>query len=190
MNSKYVVLESDRLFIRQTHLNDAFEIADYFSRNRQFHKPFDPIRPDYFFTEKNWTECVVSDLHKFRNDESLRLFLFEKESPYRIIGMIHFSGFIRGAFQAAYLGYSLDEKCQRKGFMHESLSVAISYMFQTLNFHRIMANCMTTNERSLSVLKKLNFDIEGTAKDYLFINGKWEDHILTALANKEHLFNQ
>lgn len=190
MNSKYVVLESDRLFIRQTHLNDAFEIADYFSRNRQFHKPFDPIRPDYFFTENNWTECVASDLHKFRNDESLRLFLFQKESPYRIIGMIHFSGFIRGAFQAAYLGYSLDEKHQGNGYMHEALSTAIDYMFSTLNFHRIMANCMVENKKSLQVLENLDFVVEGTAKDYLYIDGKWEDHILTALINKEHSFNQ
>ncbi len=188
MNEKYVVLDTERLFIRQTHINDAVEIADYFNRNRKFHKPFDPIRPDQFFTENNWVQCVSDDLQKFRNDQSLRLFLFDKNSPYRIIGMIHFSGFIRGAFQAAYLGYSLDENCQGNGFMQEALSKAIEYMFTTLNFHRIMANCMTTNEKSLHVLKKLNFDTEGTAKGYLYINGKWEDHILTALTNKEHSF--
>ena len=30
---------------------------------------------------------------------------------------------------------------------------------------------------------KEKFKIEGQAKDYLLINGKWEDHVLTALTN-------
>ena len=188
MNDKYVVLESENLFIRQPHLNDATEIADYFMRNRQFHKPFDPIRPEEYFTEENWSRCIASDLQKFRNDESLRLFLFHKEAPYRVIGMSHYSGFIRGVFQASYVGYSLDESEQGKGYMYQALATTTAYMFETMHFHRIMANCMTENKKSLKVLKKLHFEVEGTAKDYLFINGKWEDHNLTALTNKSYSF--
>ena len=189
MNTKYVVLDSEELFIRQAHINDAFEITDYFIRNRDFHKQFDPIRPEEFYTDIFWTEIAGIDLLKFKNDESLRLFIFKKESPHRVIGMIHFSGFIRGVFQAAYLGYSLDENEQGNGYMQQALTKAIEYMFNKLQFHRIMANCMTDNKKSLQVLNKLKFEIEGTAKDYLFINGKWEDHILTALTNNDHSFN-
>ncbi len=190
MNSRYILLESEDLFIRQPHLNDASEIADYFIRNRQFHKPFDPVRPEDFFTEENWMTCIAGDLQKCRNDESLRLFLFHKETPYKAIGMVHYFGFIRGAFQAAYLGYSLDESEQGKGYMHKALAKTLNYMFETLHFHRIMANCMVDNIKSLELLKKLNFVIEGTAKDYLHINGQWEDHILSALTNKNYSVTQ
>jgi ribosomal-protein-alanine N-acetyltransferase len=42
---------------------------------------------------------------------------------------------------------------------------------------------MPRNEKSAKLLKRLNFTIEGYARDYLFIDGKWEDHILTSLTN-------
>lgn len=47
-----------------------------------------------------------------------------------------------------------------------------------------MANYMPHNRRSGNVLKSLGFNIEGYARDYLYINGYWEDHILTSLTNK------
>ena len=46
-----------------------------------------------------------------------------------------------------------------------------------------MANYMPDNIASAQVLKKLGFVIEGTAKDYLYIDDRWEDHILTSLVN-------
>jgi ribosomal-protein-alanine N-acetyltransferase len=46
-----------------------------------------------------------------------------------------------------------------------------------------MANYMPHNRRSGNVLKRLGFVVEGYARDYLMINGKWEDHIFTSLIN-------
>lgn len=53
--------------------------------------------------------------------------------------------------------------------------------------HRIMANYMPHNQRSGALLARLGFEREGYAKDYLLIDGKWQDHVLTALTNKEWL---
>jgi ribosomal-protein-alanine N-acetyltransferase len=46
-----------------------------------------------------------------------------------------------------------------------------------------MANYMPHNRRSGNVLKRAGFVVEGYARDYLMINGKWEDHIFTSLTN-------
>lgn len=46
-----------------------------------------------------------------------------------------------------------------------------------------LANYIPDNQRSGRVLERLGFEQEGFAKDYLEINGKWADHILTALTN-------
>ena len=46
-----------------------------------------------------------------------------------------------------------------------------------------MANYIPHNERSGRLLRRLGFMVEGYARDYLFINGAWRDHILTALTN-------
>ena len=39
------------------------------------------------------------------------------------------------------------------------------------------------NERSGAVLRRLGFVPEGYARDYLFIDGAWRDHVLTARIN-------
>lgn len=67
--------------------------------------------------------------------------------------------------------------------MFESLSVAIPYIFDHIGLHRIMANYIPTNDRSGKLLRKLGFVVEGYARDYLYIAGQWQDHIMTALTN-------
>jgi ribosomal-protein-alanine N-acetyltransferase len=81
------------------------------------------------------------------------------------------------------VGYSLAESKQGNGYMSEAVSLCVEYIFDELNFHRIVANYMPRNQRSGNLLKKLGFVVEGYARDYLLINGKWEDHILTSLIN-------
>ncbi|MFB0585429.1 hypothetical protein [Aeromonas salmonicida] len=45
------------------------------------------------------------------------------------------------------------------------------------------AICQSITLRSAALLERLGFEREGYARDYLMINGRWEDHILTALLN-------
>ena len=52
------------------------------------------------------------------------------------------------------------------------------FIFDELNLHRVEAACLPRNERSLKTLEKNNFCIEGLVRQYLKINGKWEDHLL------------
>ena len=89
----------------------------------------------------------------------------------------------QGVSYSCSLGYSLAEDGQGKAYMHEALEAAIHYVFDDLNLHRVNANYMPHNRRSGNVLKRLGFTVEGYARDYLLINGKWEDHILTSLIN-------
>lgn len=102
-----------------------------------------------------------------------------------MIAAIGFSNFIRGAFQACYLGYSVDKGHEGQGYMREALQASITYVFDELQLHRIMANYMPVNRRSGGLLRRLGFVVEGYARDYLQINGNWEDHVLTSLTNPE-----
>ena len=81
------------------------------------------------------------------------------------------------------LGYSVDARAEGKGIMTEALTALVAFAFGSLELHRIQANYMPSNERSGRVLKKLDFDVEGYARDYLFLGGAWRDHILTARLN-------
>lgn len=116
---------------------------------------------------------------------SLRFCMKPKENPELIIGFCNFTQIIYGSFQACYLGYKIDQAYEGRGLMFEALNACISYIFKEVGLHRIMANYMPINKRSAKLLERLGFSIEGYAKKYLFINNRWEDHVLTALSFEE-----
>lgn len=176
-------LSSNRLTIRQAVEEHIPAILDYYRRNRLFFKPYEPLRPKQFYTDAYWQDVIQIESRDDFEMTQLRFLLFDKSDLKTVIGNATFSGFIRGAFQACYLGYAIDQSQQGQGLMYEALQSMIAYMFDQRNFHRIMANCLPSNERSLKLLEKLGFQKEGLAKEYLRINGKWEDHIMTALTN-------
>lgn len=183
MISELPLITSDRLFLRAAIHEDIPQILKYFIHNKTYLTPFYPLWADGFFTEEYWQYQIENNFLEFINGQSLKLFIFTKKKPTVIIGTVSFSNFVRGAAHFCYVGYSLAESQQGKGYMTEGLKAAIQYLFEVLNFHRVMANYMPHNRRSGNVLKRLGFVIEGYARDYLLINGQWEDHIMTSLIN-------
>ena len=90
---------------------------------------------------------------------------------------------MRGAFHACHLGYQIGREHQGRGLMSEALRAGNAFMFESLRLHRIMANFRPENERSRRLARRLGFVEEGLARNYLFIDGAWRDHILTSLTN-------
>ncbi len=176
-------IETERLILRMGTKEDIPEVLNYFTENKIYLTPFYPRWIDNFFTEEYWQFQIEVNLHEFVHDYSLRLFIFLKNNPTRIIGTLNFNNFVRGIAQYCNVGYSIAETEQGKGYMSEALQAAIDYVFKELKMHRVMANYMPHNQRSGNVLKRLGFVVEGYARDYLLINGQWQDHILTSLVN-------
>lgn len=177
-------LTTDRLILRPPTEADASRVCDYVNRNRDFLAEWEPKRTEVYYTERYWRECIERMQLAFNAGQQVDFFLFDKDDDKKVIGKISFSGIIRGAFHACYLGFALDREAEGQGLMHEALTVAIIYMFKEQNIHRIMANHLLHNQRSETLLRRLGFVREGVARDYLLIAGRWQDHILTSLTNR------
>jgi ribosomal-protein-alanine N-acetyltransferase len=162
----------------------ALEHLRFAEENRAHLTPWEPPCPADYFTLGFWRERLRKNLVEQTKDISVRLSIFWKSVPDSpVLGNCNFSNFVWGAFHCATLGYRLDHRLQGKGVMTEALSAALQYMFDERGFHRIQANYRPTNERSGAVLRRLGFVVEGYARDYLFIDGDWRDHVLTSLTN-------
>lgn len=183
VHSPSPLLTTERLILRLATQSDRATILQFYWENQTHLAPFEPARSKNFWTDSYWQDQIQLNWEGFQSNQSLRLFLFEKPPPRSLVGTVNFNNIVRGAFQACHLGYSLANSAQGKGYMTEALQCAIQYVFDELNLHRIMANYMPRNQRSARVLERLGFTIEGHAKDYLLINGQWEDHVLTSLTN-------
>ncbi|MES2464287.1 MAG: GNAT family N-acetyltransferase [Armatimonadota bacterium] len=176
-----------RLVVRVATLNDLDTIVRYVNENAAFLQPWEPTRSAYYYTAAYWRTQISRDPDDVLQDRGVRFFLFDKaSSETQVRGVATFGNVVRGAAQYCTLGYATAETSQGQGYMREALEeAAIPFIFNTLRLHRIHANYLPRNERSGGLLRRLQFSIEGYARDYLFINGRWEDHILTSLTNPD-----
>ena len=177
-------LQTDRLLLRVPGPADAAALTTFVSQNRAFLRSSEPERPDAYFTKPYWA-AELSALPSRVLAEELVPFILTRRAgnDIGIIGRCTFSGIARGPFQAAFLGYGLAEQHVGHGFMFEALQATLTYAFQSLHLHRVMANYVPTNERSARLLSRLGFEREGYARAYLRLDGRWQDHVLTAITN-------
>lgn len=104
-----------------------------------------------------------------------------------VIAVCELSNISRGPFQAANLGYSVARSHEGKGRMKQLCVYVISFAFEELRLNRVMANYIPKNLRSEGLLGSLGFEREGFARKYLYINGKWEDHVLSSLIKPRNI---
>lgn len=177
------IIETQRLILKTLEEQRAALVLDYFLRNREFLEEWEPERGEEFYTEEFQREELLREQAEMEAGRMLRLWIF-KAGEDRIIGSVNFGGIVRGAFLSCFLGYRLDKDETEKGYITEAIRAGIGLMFGEYGLHRIEANIMPRNKRSLRVAEKLGFYNEGYAKKYLNINGVWEDHIHMVLLNE------
>ena len=176
-------LKTGRMIVRLPEPEEAELVLAYFKRNRDHMANAGPAWAADFLTVEHWQKQLAINLQEFQEDHSLRLFLFERANPETVVGAASLSNLVRNAAQFCHLGYSIDVGSEGKGMMKEALQSVITHGFTAMNLHRIMANYQPENSRSGGLLRALGFNVEGYARDYLFIDGKWRDHILTSIVN-------
>lgn len=178
------IIRTERLLLTLPEPEAAPRMLAHLEENRQHLARWTPpVGPNYY-TEGYWRERFSLAREEFRRGQSMKLVLFRRDEPDGpVLGVCNFTNFVRGAFHACYLGYHLDHRAEGRGLMREALTAAIDYAFESLRLHRIMANYLPVNERSGNLLRRLGFTVEGYARDYLLIEGRWQDHIMTSLTN-------
>jgi [ribosomal protein S5]-alanine N-acetyltransferase len=179
------IYETERLILKVLDKSYSQQVLDYYLRNKYFLEEWEAVKSEEFYTKKYQEEQLDKELAVIENNGAFRLWLFKKEDESRIIGSVGFNNNVRGAFLSCHLGYKLDKDELNKGYITEAIKKGIDIMFNKFGLHRIEANIMPKNKRSLRVVEKLGFYNEGLAYKYLRINGKWQDHIHMVLLNEK-----
>jgi ribosomal-protein-alanine N-acetyltransferase len=182
-----IELYTDRLVLRTIDSTFAARCLDYVVRNREFFEAWNPAVDETFYTLAFQEDRLRLDRELRSQDRAVRLWLFKHEDRAfeQIVGDLAFSNIVRGAFQSCHLGYKIDGVESSRGLMTEALARAIGFAFEALKLHRIEANIMPRNARSIRVVEKLGFVNEGLSRKYLRIAGVWEDHLHYVLLNPD-----
>ena len=177
-------LVTDRLLLTVPDESDAAALLAYAQRNDGPQRPWSPPTPPEAFTEQHILRRIHDGQRQLAAGTHVRFWFrrrLEERGPF--VGALTLSGIELGAFRCARVGYHLDHECQGQGLMSEALQAVVRYAFTQLRLHRLEASVIPTNERSVRVLERAGFVVEGYARKYLFINGQLRDHLLTSLSN-------
>lgn len=167
--------------IRILSSENAEELLKYYIRNKKFLSKFEPHRDESFYTLDVQKQSLIENYREFIKGQGAHFGIYKNNN---MIGRIRINNIIQGVFKSAFIGYSIDEKYQGKGFMKEAVGLVLEYAYEELGLHRIEATTLLDNGRSKGVLEACGFIELGICKEYLLINGKWRDHRIFYRNNK------
>lgn len=166
-------LNTTRLTLRNLTPEHTEEMLDYYIRNEEHLRQYEPTRDSSFYTYEGQKEILTESFRQFIDGTSIDLGIFKDD---KLIGKIKLSNIVYGILRSAFVGYSIDKEYQGHGYMKEVLNEVCSYAFEEMGLHRLEASTLLENNRSQSVLNACGFNELGINKKYLYINGEWRDH--------------
>ncbi len=165
--------------LRAPVMADFMEWATLRNLSRGFLTPWEPTWPADDLTRSAYRRRVRRYAEDIRMDQAYAFFLFRKSDDL-LIGGLTIANVRRGVAQAGSLGYWMGAPYAGQGYMTAAVRAITRFSFSSLRLHRLEAACIPTNTPSVRLLEKVGFKREGLARQYLCIDGIWQDHLLFA----------
>ncbi|MFN0262582.1 GNAT family N-acetyltransferase [Tepidamorphus sp. 3E244] len=170
--------------LRTPQIADYGAWAELRARSRKFLVPWEPLWPADDLTKPAFRRRIRRYAQEIRDDHSYPFFAFSEETG-ELLGGITLGNVRRGVTQAASIGYWIGEPHARQGHMSRVVPAIVAFAFERLRLHRVEAACLPSNAASTRLLEKSGFTQEGYARQYLCINGDWQDHLLYAMIHND-----
>lgn len=169
--------KTDRLFLTTLSQNYSDKVLDFYIRNKDHFEPWEPDRNTNFYTLPFQRLSLSMEHQLIQKNKMLRLWVFPKDEPSKIIGSVNFYNIAYDPFFHCQIGYKLDNEYTGYGYGLESVGAGIELFFKVHpTIHRIEANIMPSNIPSIRLIEKLGFQYEGISTSSIRINFNWEDH--------------
>lgn len=176
------------VFLRPPALDDYDAWAALRASSRDFLVPWEPAWSEDALSRAAYRRRLKRYALDRRTGTGCTFFIFRAEDE-ALLGGLGFGNIRRAAAQSASVGYWIGVPHARQGYMTDALGCAITFAFKQLRLHRIEAACLPENAPSCALLLRADFRLEGEARKYLCINGKWQDHQIYALLHEDRPAN-
>jgi diamine N-acetyltransferase len=171
-------LQGDKIYLRAPEQKDA-DMMYIWENNTNYWQVSNTIVPYSKFMLEQYLLSAHLDL--FTNKQ-LRLIICTKNN--NVVGCIDLFDFDPYNNRAG-IGILIDEENQGNGFADDALKTLIKYSFSILCLNQIYCSIGITNEKSLNLFKKNNFNLIGIKKSWNKISkNHYEDEYLLQLINE------
>src|SRR3954466_8618009 len=169
----------DGVLLRVPQMSDYSAWSPLREASRDFLTPWEPTWPADDLTRAAFRRRIKRYSEDQRSDMAYPFFVFRKHDNV-LVGGLTLTNIRRGCAQAASLGYWMGADYARRGYMTAAVRAVLPFAFGTLRLPRVEAACIPANVASVRLLEKSGFRREGFARQYLCIDGVWQDHLLYA----------
>jgi ribosomal-protein-alanine N-acetyltransferase len=135
--------------LRPLAAGDARELLDAYLRNREHLAPFEPIRPESFYTLEGQQARLDQFVRQAADGDMLSCGMFRDA---RLLGCSTLREIVHGPVCGASLGYWVDAGSVRKGLASAAVAALCRIADEELGLHRIEAGTAPANIASQSVL--------------------------------------
>ena len=141
-------------------------------RNREHLEPWEPRRPDAFFTEDGQREAIAGRLRQ------VELGLYDCWVLWHgteSVGTANLQNIVRGAMQGADVGYWVDPAHLRSGLATAAPASTSSSARRDLGLHRLGASTTVDNRAVAGRAAALRLREYGRIPQFLYLDGAWRD---------------
>lgn len=160
--------------IRELRPGDGAALAAAYRRNREHLAPWDPDRPESFYTDEAQEEQVQQTLAATAEG---RAYMYVVWYGDQVVGRVMLSNVVRAIVQSGIVGYWVDHEHLGRGLATGAVGHVV-VQASKMGLHRLEAGTMLANTASQAVLLRSGFREYGMAERFLFIRGEWRDHRL------------
>lgn len=163
---------------------DARALAELLQNNKFYWSIYEPLHREEYYSEQTQHRKILEGLRLAQENREFSFGIFDQQNG-QLIGHISLYAIKRLPYSSAFVGYSMDERYAGRGIATEAVALVLNFAFNQLNIHRIEAYVAPENVASVRVLEKAAFVREGLLRELLFINGRWVDHYMYAILQRD-----
>lgn len=180
ISHEFPQLETERLILRKMTLDDTEALFKFWADDEVTKY----MNVESFHSPKQAEAMILLLNELFTKNQAIRWGIFSKADNC-IIGTCGYNNWIQDYASRGEIGYDLDRSYWGQGIMREALRAMINYGFEAMELNRIEALVVLDADRSMNVLQKLGFQMEGILREYGYWKGQFWDECCFSLLKKE-----
>lgn len=177
-----VTLQTERLILRDFREEDWRDAHEY--RSDAETVKYMPFGPNTEEETKDFINLVLGN-QKAQPRISYNFALINKKDK-KLIGSCRIK-INNVEYKEGEIDYIINRRYWNQGYMTEAACSVLSFSFEKLGLHRIIASCDPENTGSYRVMEKIGMQREGHLRQEKMFKGVWRDFLLYSILENEWL---
>lgn len=176
-------LSTERLILRRFGRRDIDALTEAVTRSiGELHEWLPWARLDY--SREDSSAYIRDSVASWREGRAFDFTIRRREAPDEHTGNISIWPVSRVG-RAAEIGYWIRTDAVGAGFATEATEAMLELAFGDMHCHKVNLRIAAGNRQSERVAEKLGFSRDGVLRDELMVGGRWIDHTLYSLLERE-----